>query len=62
MDDAGAGGRAMGEGDLLYDKLAHELVEESIKHAVIAAYTNKRSESLGLVNDFLRPEPPVFCG
>ena len=40
MDDAVAGGSAMVEGDLLYDKLAHKLAEENIKQVVIAAYTN----------------------
>ena len=40
MDDAVAGGSAMVDGDLRYDKLAHKLAEENIKHAVIAAYTN----------------------
>ena len=30
----------MVDGDLRYDKLADKLAEESIKHAVIAVYTN----------------------
>ena len=39
MDDATAGRSVMADGDLRYDNLAHRLVDDNIKHAVIAAYT-----------------------
>jgi DNA-binding winged helix-turn-helix (wHTH) protein len=58
MDDAVAGGSAMLDGDLRYDKLAHSLAEDNIKHAVLVASTNAMKgpeETTGT-------RRAVFCG
>ena len=43
MDDAGAGGSTMVDGDFRNDNLARKLAEDDIQHAVIARQSNPLS-------------------